>query len=360
MRHIVIFIGKEFLVNEAFVAYVRREARKRLIHLHTSLFFNERNKDIFVEIARAQKEYDAILIVASPMAYATAAKVVATIFEDNLELREGMLLPSRAERFVPDSFRIGNVNLLKASTLQKLPPILLESELESTNLFIWNMEPEEIEGVIGPIAAESGVEYILTPLTHQLYQVHLVNRPEGSLLPFLQEVKERLEDRAIVASNLFEYLIDHFSAVGKSLTFAESCTGGLLASMLTSVPGSSNIFKGSLVTYANEMKSAWLGVREETLQAFGAVSEEVVEEMLSGALKIAQADYAIAISGVAGPGGGSPVKPVGTVVVGARGVAKEQELIRRLHFEGDRNYIQYQAAMYGIKLLFEVAKEELY
>jgi len=100
---------------------------------------------------------------------------------------------------------------------------------------------------------------------------------------------------------------------GLSLGAAESCTGGYLSHMVTSVPGASSYFKGSVVSYDNSVKENLLGVKAKTLQAHGAVSQETVEEMVSGALRILECDVAIAISGICGPTGGSEEKPVGTV-----------------------------------------------
>ena len=100
---------------------------------------------------------------------------------------------------------------------------------------------------------------------------------------------------------------------GATLTTAESCTGGLIASMLTQIPGASDAFHAGFVTYENRIKHQVLGVADADLQTHGAVSEEVVRAMALGALERAEADYAIAVSGIAGPGGGSEDKPVGTV-----------------------------------------------
>jgi nicotinamide-nucleotide amidase len=112
---------------------------------------------------------------------------------------------------------------------------------------------------------------------------------------------------------LAQRVLELLSERGATLATAESCTGGLIASMLTRVPGSSQGFHAGFVTYSNAMKQSILGVREETLAQHGAVSEAVVREMALGALERANADYAIAVSGIAGPDGGSPEKPVGTV-----------------------------------------------
>ena len=100
---------------------------------------------------------------------------------------------------------------------------------------------------------------------------------------------------------------------GATLTTAESCTGGLIASMLTRIPGSSEGFHAGFVTYSNAIKHSVLGVSEKTLADHGAVSEEVVREMAQGALEASGAQYTIAVSGIAGPDGGTPEKPVGTV-----------------------------------------------
>lgn len=98
-----------------------------------------------------------------------------------------------------------------------------------------------------------------------------------------------------------------------TLTTAESCTGGYVAHLITSIPGSSTYFMGSIVAYANEVKQSLLGVQKNTLEVYGAVSEETVREMVKGALKVMNTDLAVSISGIAGPGGGSPEKPVGTI-----------------------------------------------
>jgi PncC family amidohydrolase len=100
---------------------------------------------------------------------------------------------------------------------------------------------------------------------------------------------------------------------GLTLSTAESCTGGGIASVITSISGSSEYFKGGIVAYANEVKTALLGVSETTLKKHGAVSEETVLEMAKGAMKSMKTSCAIATSGIAGPGGGTPTKPVGTI-----------------------------------------------
>jgi nicotinamide-nucleotide amidase len=114
-------------------------------------------------------------------------------------------------------------------------------------------------------------------------------------------------------TRLPEYMVQLLTMQGQKITTAESCTGGLIASMLTTVSGSSEVFEAGFVTYSNEIKAQMLGVKSSTLDQHGAVSEPVVREMVRGALDRSGADLGVAVSGVAGPTGGSEEKPVGTV-----------------------------------------------
>ena len=144
----------------------------------------------------------------------------------------------------------------------------------------------------------------------------------------------------------------------KSITTAESCTGGLVASMITKISGSSDIFNGSVVTYSNKIKNQELNVKNETLEKFGAVSIEVVNEMLDGAISKFEADFAIAISGIAGPSGGTQNKPVGTVVIGISD-KKDHKIVDSYHFIGTREEIQLQAAKRSLKEIFKFVQKSL-
>jgi PncC family amidohydrolase len=115
--------------------------------------------------------------------------------------------------------------------------------------------------------------------------------------------------------NLESSIISRLTQRQQSLAVAESCTGGFIAHQLTNVPGASAVFFGGVVTYSNDAKKKFLGVRAETLAQHGAVSEAVAREMAEGVRNIWGADFAIAVTGIAGPGGGTSEKPVGTVFI---------------------------------------------
>ncbi len=138
---------------------------------------------------------------------------------------------------------------------------------------------------------------------------------------------------------------------GWSVATAESCTGGLVAERLTRVPGSSDYFLGSLVTYADRLKTELLDVSPGDLESSGAVSEPVVRAMARGVAERLGADFGIGITGIAGPGGGSDEKPVGLVHVAVAGPAPEEVVHRRLHLPGDRRRVRRIASQWALELL---------
>lgn len=138
------------------------------------------------------------------------------------------------------------------------------------------------------------------------------------------------EDRESLQEIAAEALRQH----GRTLSSAESCTGGAIASRLTAMPGASQYFKGGVVAYSNELKRQMLNVKAETLEKHGAVSEETVREMVEGVRNVCRTDFAVATTGIAGPDGGTPDKPVGTVWIG---VASEKRTVTKLlHFSDQR------------------------
>ncbi|XKE44957.1 CinA family protein [Halomonas organivorans] len=156
---------------------------------------------------------------------------------------------------------------------------------------------------------------------------------------------------------LAETLGELCRARGVTVTAAESCTGGGVASAITEVAGSSDYFGAGYVTYANEAKTRLLGVPEALIAERGAVSRAVVEAMVAGACRDSGADLAVAISGVAGPGGGSPDKPVGTVWLAWGGPDRVRSECR--HFPGDRRAVREQAVAAALEgLIAQLEKRD--
>jgi nicotinamide-nucleotide amidase len=160
---------------------------------------------------------------------------------------------------------------------------------------------------------------------------------------------------------LLQRLKAEFRRSGRSVATAESCTGGWLAKCLTDLPGASHWFRAGWVVYSNEAKQRDLGVRASTLTRHGAVSEAAVRELARAALLRSGSDYAIAISGIAGPDGAVPGKPVGTVwfAFAAREGRAVRLVTRQRRFRGDRGRVREQAVRYALRGLYSMARKGL-
>ena len=150
-------------------------------------------------------------------------------------------------------------------------------------------------------------------------------------------------------------VLDLGRARGLKIATAESCTGGLVATLLTEVAGSSDVFERGFVTYSNAAKLELLGVSEATLAAHGAVSEPTAREMALGALAHSRARIAVSVTGVAGPGGGSAEKPVGLVHLACAGPNGRLVVVERLFGDLGRNAVRYAAAREALALLAQAA-----
>lgn len=168
------------------------------------------------------------------------------------------------------------------------------------------------------------------------------------------ELKE-LFGNSVLANNLLsltEEVSFHLREHKMTLATAESCTGGMIAAAITGLAGSSDIFKGSIVAYSNEIKENILGVPDDILKTLGAVSEECVAAMTDNICARFNTDAGIAVSGVAGPGGGTPEKPVGLVFIGVR--VKQRREVRRFVFRGSRETVRRRAVANALRMLREL------
>ena len=162
------------------------------------------------------------------------------------------------------------------------------------------------------------------------------------------------EDRIFEENNVddipIEYKIGEFLC-SKSLTIstAESCTGGMVASKLIGYPGISEVFKEGAITYSNEAKIKRLGVNKETLENFGAVSYETAVEMAQGIAREACTDIGISTTGIAGPGGGTNEKPVGLVYIAIK--IKNKTVVKKFMFDGNREHVRYKATISALEMI---------
>ncbi|SDD33572.1 nicotinamide-nucleotide amidase [Mucilaginibacter pineti] len=201
--------------------------------------------------------------------------------------------------------------------------------------------------------------YIKLAYLPKLGQVRLrlsgFGEDEALLLPqveqFAARIIERIGNVFVVAEDieLEKAIMNKMEAADLTVSVAESCTGGYLSHLFTQHPGSSKVFLGGGVVYANTLKEHILGVKPQTIKSFGAVSEQCVKEMVQGAIKNFKSDFAIAITGIAGPDGGTPDKPVGTVWIAVAG--SEKMLIKKYTFGNKRQQNIERSAVMALSML---------
>lgn len=180
---------------------------------------------------------------------------------------------------------------------------------------------------------------------------------KAELLIHKNKIVDKIGDYVIALSdiNIEEVILNTLLAQNKTLSTAESCTGGYIGHLLTSIAGSSRVYQGGGITYSYELKESVLGVKSDTLSKTGAVSEETVTEMVLGALKAFNSDYAIACSGIAGPDGGTPEKPVGTVWIA---VASKNKVVAKKYLFGNKRMQNIErTAVSAFYMLYQLMKD---
>jgi len=189
-----------------------------------------------------------------------------------------------------------------------------------------------------------------------------LGQDEEALIAETQQLVDALVERlgdyvvALDKGSFEEVIVRQFTEHKQTLATAESCTGGAIASSITAIPGASAMFNGGAVSYANESKIQVLDVQPQTLIDFGAVSEQTVLEMAFGAQRVFNTDYAVATSGIAGPGGATPDKPVGTVCIAVAG--KNEQLVKTFNFAGDRAVNIERSRAMALAMLWKLFRKE--
>lgn len=360
MKSALIVVGKALRYNAAFLNYIHSTITKHLDLPDQTVYIDKNDKDLFFVLEETIAHADEIIIITSKDSFNLINKVLATLGEESLELKSGMLIPSKSVRFEENSYLLErdgkHINVIKASETQKLPSLLIENSRSATLFSVIDLDEDSLKILLEPLAQNYEIKITPTKLIDGWMVIEAISNRYGNIESFFKAVSALLPKKVIHHPDIIAYIAQCLEQQSKTLSIAESCTGGLIASLLTKHSGVSSVFKGGVVSYANEIKESWLGVSTDTLERFGAVSELCVREMLEGVLNASLSDFAIATSGIAGPTGGSVEKPIGTVFVGAR--TKEGDvLIERLLLQGDREYIQMQSAYHALKLLLHVGEE---
>lgn len=360
MKFHIIFIGNKFVHNKTLKEYVMRKIEQKIDFIDSIDYFKESDNSLFLYLEEELNSENRIIIITTKQNFSTIGKLICTATSDNQVLKNGILIPQNATLFQDGTYLLeyknAMVNVLQVDEGQEMPEVLMfNNESTTVTCHVFEEDRETTIAILNPIAQTYDVSIDLSQEVEGWLCVHASCNKYGNITKFTDAAKKLLAKNLIVAPNIVAHIIERLSLAQKKVTFAESCTGGLLSYYFTKNNGASNILDGSLVTYSNVLKENWLAVSHDMLDDHGAVSAEVVSEMSEGAINVSDADYALSISGIAGEGGGTELKPVGTVYIGVR--TKDSFKEEHLLFSGDRNYIQHQSAMYAIKMLLLSDKE---
>lgn len=286
----------------------------------------------------------------------------AVVFKNNYGTAPGMAIEDEVK---------GKIVILLPGPPRELEPMFTEevepylSRFSDHILFsrcinIFGMGESKVEDILRDIMTSS-LNPTVAPYAKSgevLLRVTAAGKSEAECAALCDEMIERIRKTpvgeyiyGIDAGSLEAALVSALSAKGLKIASAESCTGGYVSKRITNVSGSSSVLDGSIVTYSNEVKERFVNVSRETLESFGAVSHQTAIEMARGVRKLFGADIGVSTTGIAGPTGGTPEKPVGTVFVGVS--AEGYEDVRELHIGGghaDREYVRYISASNALSM----------
>ena len=345
MKQILIIVGEQLGTDRAYRRYIDRHLTglgilPEEIHIHNC------TSELFDSFALSEGRASHIYLFHSPgYAVAVTQKIAAL-----LGTEPDGAQPKDARHISENHYCIENgIHRIDAVTTlpgRELPPLAAVNVTEAMHFF--EADKAELMMALTQAAATHNIRFTLHDTLPGWTTVRITSQTQDKLFGALAELGT-FDTAGIITGDPARWIIARLDAAEKTVTFAESCTGGLLSYFFTKESGASNVFEGALITYSNRLKSTWIDVKETTLIAHGAVSQEVVEEMSAGAMQSAGADYAIAVSGIAGPTGGTPDKPVGTVHVAVR--SRTDLITEHLQLSGDRNYVQEQTVFHAVKML---------
>ncbi len=353
----MIVVGKALKYNEIFMTYLKSEIEKKIGSLDMVTFIAKGDEEIVSVIEESSKRYE-ILMIACVEGFELISKILSSISDDTIVVECEMLIPSKVLQQDRGSYQLSCndalINVFKVDPLKELPHIFTENFAEY-RLFLFSDDAVQIEDFEKLIQANA-LNFDKCYLIEGIVSYTLIAKKYQQIDHFLMQAVNQFEKQTVLSEDLSKHIVKILINNALRITCAESCTGGLLASELVKNSGISAVFDGSIVSYANEIKSRFAGVKEKTLQKYGAVSRECVKEMLDGVIETFDADFALAVSGVAGPDGGTKEKPVGTVYVGVK-KRGENTIIKKLLLKGDRRYIQQSTVIWAFKLLIENSPE---
>ena len=360
MHIAVIFIGKSIRYNTIFRDYILRSVKQKISHIDDIITIDSIYKSHLLEWIEKQKSTH-LYIFAHQQDFNLISKMISSHLQCELKLEQETLIPKRHIRLDKGSYTVNcfdkKLNIVQIAINESLPKILLREPTHQNELQIFGFDKEELSIILEPIADIYNISLHIQEVVKDWQKVYIKSSLQQRQ-NFIQSARQLVSNRMIVDSDVVPYMLEQFDKKNIFVAFAESCTGGLLSAYFTKYPKISHIFELGVVSYSNEIKANILEVSKDNLFQKGAVSHEVISDMLTGILQKSQATYALAISGIAGPDGGSEDKPVGTVGIGV--ATHNAQSVEFFQFQGDRILIQQQSVLTAIKMLIVSAQDEIF
>jgi nicotinamide-nucleotide amidase len=407
MRAILIAVGSEMLEKDRVDTnsiYIAKELMKKGILVDMKMIVGDDMENLTWIVKKACKRTQVVIITGGlgPTEDDITREAVANAVKKELEFNEEILAGIQ-ERFKKRGLAMPQINTRQAFVIKDsqvipnsrgtAPGLYIDDE--SCRLLLLPGPPLEmqpmldlvLEEKIAPLCnfriytrcfkfgniTESKLDSMISELytkyknpsttilsTPGLIEVHLLGRsrksPEEARVPtdeLAEKIKEKLKDYLITEKDISieEHILEELKSRNLTLSVAESCTGGGLGNRITNIPGSSEVFLGGVIVYSNELKMKLLGVKENTLIKHGAVSKETAKEMARGVRELTGADIGVSITGIAGPGGAAPKKPVGLVFMHLTTADTDMGLYQIL--PGDRQMVKTRTINYSLNLIKE-------
>ncbi|MCH9813567.1 MAG: CinA family protein [Epsilonproteobacteria bacterium] len=341
MSNALIYVGTALQYNQNYRRYLEDTITKRVGGLDQTFFVEEDAERVLLDIQHMQEISSNLFIIVTE-----GMEFISKVFiEHTLDLV--------SEGSYTLSIGLCMINILDVRLEEVLPQIVLQEKYMQQLFFFYDSlsQMNTFESQLSRFE----ISYQKSSFINGVVTYMLKAKGDQQFKDLFLVVDEKFYEQTILGDDLSKHIVDCLIDKEMTITCAESCTGGMIASRLVNNSGISAIFEGSVVSYSNDVKSRLIGVSEQTLHRHGAVSESCVREMLTGVMHKFEADIALAVSGIAGPDGGTEEKPVGTIFIGVKSIVQGMK-IEKLQLNGNRNHIQESTVLSVFKLLIQSHK----
>lgn len=351
MKHCILIVGQDLKLNRSLIDYALSEYDKIFEEPPALEFINSNDLNLHFFVENLSFRYNYLTILTTNKSYHIIGKILGTLTNSKLEVINDNLVLNNAIDIQKDSFVIklnqSELNLIKLTPLNEMPKILLKPKINFKKFFIFDYSLEVCNKMLNPLMRKFEVEIEFSQISKFLIMARITEKKFSQVYEFLDNAREILLNKIILEDSFIEFIIKKLSKKNLTITFAESCTGGLMASSLVKYSGASKVFKGSMVTYSDNVKKEWLNVTE--IPNHTAVSKEVVSEMLNSIITLADSDFAIAVSGYADGEFG------GDIFIGVADQFSKEIIKYKLH--GSRAYIQQECVLIAFCMLANFKSE---